>query len=230
MLGIETCTLPGEVALASESGTVASFALPAGQKPTASLVPVIQQLCQKVGWELRDLTLVGVDIGPGSFTGVRVGLTCAKVIAFATGAPLATARSLDVIARNATWNGPIEVAIDAARSQVFACKYQPAPTQWAPCSPPRIVNATEWAESLTPQTLATGPALTKYRSIIPPYVTIADESTWWPRASTVLEIGLSQAQQQLPFNFFTLEPLYLRPSAAEEKLSEMKIHHRNGPS
>jgi hypothetical protein len=62
-----------------------------------------------------------------------------------------------------------------------------------------------------------GPALEKYRDLVPAAVRIADESDWWPRANQVIQLGLRQFQTAPLAEYFALEPLYLRPSAAEEK-------------
>lgn len=219
VLAIETATTRCEVALAVDDRVQAAARLPEDRKPTATLVPTVRDLCRSVGWRLRELDLICVDIGPGSYTGLRVGLTCAKTLAFAAGAELAAVRSLDAVALNA---GPseqlVEVAFDAARGQVFACRFRRGNEQcWVPCDEIRIVRAEDWALALDPAAVVTGPALVRYRALVPPQFQVADESRWWPQAERVLELGLRVSRTGPAPSYWTLEPLYLRPSAAEEK-------------
>jgi len=227
VLAIETSTTSrGEVAFALDDTLVASVVLSDQIKPTASLVPTIRELCHAAGWSVRELDLICVDIGPGSYTGVRVGLTCAKMLAYAADAPLATVGSLDVVARNAPSEAQLlDVAFDAARGQVFAARYcreagegssTDAP-DWVADGPVHIVQADEWAAACDRSGLVLGPALVKYRTILPPELRVADPDLWWPRAATVAALGLARFRAGPLPPFWTLEPVYLRPSAAEEK-------------
>ncbi len=218
ILGIETSTLHCEIALAEGEFPVASTTLPAGLKPTASLVPAIRDLCRSAGLNPRELELICVDQGPGSYTGLRVGVTCAKTLAFAAGSALATAGSLEVVAQNApAGENLVEVAFDAARGQVFTCRFRRLSNTWVAEHEVRIESASDWARTLAPNSLVIGPALSKYRELVPDHHRVADESLWWPRADWVVRIGHRQHLVAPRVEYFSLEPVYLRPSAAEEK-------------
>lgn len=219
ILGIETSTARTSVAAAADGRVLRSVQLPESAKPTAALVPAIRELCRSVGWSPRELDLVCVDTGPGSYTGTRVGLTCAKTIAFAVGGQVATAMSLEVVAqRCGAAESHLEVAFDAARGQVFAARFRrEGEDAWRATRELAIIAATDWARGLDPAVLVTGPALVKYRRLVPSGVRVADEACWWPRAEDVVQFGLRQFRSQPLGPFWTLEPLYLRPSAAEEK-------------
>jgi tRNA threonylcarbamoyl adenosine modification protein YeaZ len=263
ILGIDTSSSRCEIALADRTSVLAATLLPEGSKPTATLVPAIRDLCRQLGWSPLELDLVCVDIGPGSYTGLRVGLTCAKTFAFAAGAPLVAVGSLETVAQNFASNErDLEVAFDAARGQVFASRFQscgagvppatippttippvvhpppdlgPSPENgcnesrqagrlhhnsqiWCKIDAVRIMDAAEWARRTAPTSLVTGPALVKYRHLIPPDRCVADQILWWPRAKHVIELGVKQYQHDPLPSYWTLEPVYLRPSAAEEKL------------
>lgn len=218
ILGIETSTLRCEIALALDDQLLASAQLPDGSRPTAILAPTIRDLCRTIGWSPRELNLICVNQGPGSYTGLRVGITCAKTLAFAVGAALATARSLEVVAYNAPPGEQlVEVALDAARRQVFSGRYRHDVDSWIPTQEVRILSAETWASELDPSALIMGPALEKYRELVPAPARIADESDWWPHANQVIHLGVKQFQTAPLAEYFALEPLYLRLSAAEEK-------------
>src|SRR5690349_5180126 len=100
LLLIDTCGAEGSVALAEVEGTprvVASEVLP-GRSASERLVPVIRTLMETEGWDLRDLAAIGVVHGPGSFTGVRVGLSAAKGLSEAGQVPLVAVSRLALLA------------------------------------------------------------------------------------------------------------------------------------
>lgn len=218
ILGIETSTLRCEIALSLDDRILTSARLPADSRPTATLAPTIRDLCHSVGWSPREINLVCVDQGPGSYTGLRVGVTCAKALAFAAGAALSTAGSLEVVAYNApSVERLVEVAFDAARGQIFACRFRRDAESWTALDEVRIVSVEDWARGLDPSALIIGPALEKYRELVSVSHHIAEETNWWPRANRVIQLGLHQFYTNPLAEYFMLEPLYLRPSAAEEK-------------
>jgi tRNA A37 threonylcarbamoyladenosine modification protein TsaB len=147
-----------------------------------------------------------------------VGLTCAKTLAFAAGAALTTARALEVVAHNApAGEAVLEVAFDAARGQVFAARFASGGQMWSSARPVSIQKAEDWVADLDPSALVLGPALVKYRDLLPARCRVADEALWWPRADWVIRLGLEQFRSGVVAPYWSLEPLYLRPSAAEEK-------------
>ena len=98
ILAIETATPCVGCALWSDEGPVASFIWPAGQRHAEMLMPAIDELCMRAGWSVADLGGVAVDVGPGLFTGLRVGLATANTIATARGIPAPGVTSLEVLA------------------------------------------------------------------------------------------------------------------------------------
>jgi hypothetical protein len=81
----------------------------------------------------------------------------------------------------------------------------------------RIVGAQDWALGLHPSAWVTGPALVRYRELVCVPERVVDESLWWPRAEHVIQLGLRQFHSSVLPSYWTLEPRYLRLSAAEEK-------------
>jgi tRNA threonylcarbamoyladenosine biosynthesis protein TsaB len=97
VLAIETATPDTEVAVADERGPLAEIAVRRGRRHVESLHPAIERACGDAGVALCDLTAIGVDVGPGLFTGLRVGVAAAKTLAYFLGIPLVAATSLEVL-------------------------------------------------------------------------------------------------------------------------------------
>src|SRR5689334_13247826 len=95
-LAVETSGRIGSVALAEDGRLIAEEAFPHGLQHAAHILPIIDRLCGARGWRPRDLEQLYVSIGPGSFTGLRIGVTLCKTIAFATGAKIVAVPSVRV--------------------------------------------------------------------------------------------------------------------------------------
>lgn len=127
MLLIDTCGGEGSVALAEgqpEPRIVASDVLP-GRSASEKLIPVIRQMMKVEGWELKDLSAISVVHGPGSFTGVRVGLSAAKGLSEAGGVPLIAISRLAVLAEVAgDVEGNVCAVLDAGRGEFYCGIYE----------------------------------------------------------------------------------------------------------
>ena len=98
LLAIETTGINGTVACAKNGRLIAESTLPAGQRSAQSLVPAIEAILSSLGWSPNRLDAVAAAIGPGSFTGLRVGVTTAKILAWSCKAALYGVNSLDAAA------------------------------------------------------------------------------------------------------------------------------------
>ena len=129
-LALETSGLSGSVAACDGGRLLAERELAQGSRSAQSLAPALRQLLAQVGWQARDVHRVAVTVGPGSFTGLRVGVTTAKAFAYAVGAEVIGINTLDVIAAQAPVEAArVAVALDAQRQELFAAVYGPATAQ-----------------------------------------------------------------------------------------------------
>jgi len=120
VLGLDTATPQVGCALGDGDGPVASFHLSRGRRHAESLAPAIDHLCRQSGIGLDQLGAVAVDIGPGLFTGLRVGVATGKALATALGVPMIGLTSLEIVAYpHRRGAGLIASVIDARRSEVF---------------------------------------------------------------------------------------------------------------
>lgn len=124
LLAIETATAQVGVALVDAGGPLATFTVARDRRHAETLVPAIEHLTRSVGAQLGDITAIGVDIGPGLFTGLRVGLSTASTLGFALDVPVVGVCSLDALATSVQDTSCQVVAVvDARRGEVFVRRY-----------------------------------------------------------------------------------------------------------
>lgn len=130
VLGIETSTSQAAVALVEAGRLVLGRAHARPKQSAERLLPLIGELLAEAGWQRRDLDRIGVSVGPGSFTGLRVGIACAQGLALGLGVPLVGVTSLRAMARAVpdSLPGTRVPVLDARRGEVFAAGYRAGPT------------------------------------------------------------------------------------------------------
>ena len=227
-LAIETVATAGSVALARDNELVSETALPPESRSACTLAAAVQDLWGTAGKPA--ISLVAVAQGPGSFTGLRVGITTAKVLAYAWQAKLLGINTLDAIAAqcealNSAGENVLEVILDAQRQELFVARYQTLPggtesavNPWQRLAPDAIVSAQDWLANLAPHSQVAGPTLAKLSSRLPETILVTPESAWQPAARTIAILASIAHHSGAADELWTLVPHYGRPSYAEEKV------------
>ena len=225
-LAIDTSLAAGSVA-AIDGDRIATRPLGAAGEHARLLATALAETAAELGWRESDAELVAVVRGPGSFTGLRVGVTAAKALAWATGARLVAVSGCEIVARLAQaaagWPAaPIHVAYDAGRGEVFATTALPAttsPSGWD-AGPGSLVPLADWIDALAPGALVAGPAidLEACAALLAarPDLRIAPPGARAPTAAAAGAVALLHAGAGRHDDPFTLVPDYVRPSYAEE--------------
>ncbi len=228
ILAFETTDRQGSLAALEGSDLLAEIPLAAGQRSAQSFAPALVQLWKTVGWKPSDVQLVAVASGPGSFTGLRVGVTAAKTLSYAVGCPLVAVDALEAIARQTAVAGDLDAGnwpvglwavIDAQRQQLFAARFEIAEQGALPTfqQPTQIMDISAWLDELRPGEIVSGPGLEKIQERLPAGIVLADRSVWRPRAATVGLLAHRDFLAGRRDDPFQLSPRYLRKSAAEEQ-------------
>ena len=225
ILAIETTERQGSIAL-SESGSLQyHHPLPADERSAATLAPEIKTLCAAHKWHLGNIDRFAVTTGPGSFTGLRVGIVTTKTLGYALGKDVVSINTLDAIAIQSNHTGELEVVMDAQRNEVFSRRYLleegKPPT---PLTDVLIIDDQIWAEQLPAGIKVTGPVLKKLRETLPIHVDVENEANWAPRAESVALLAATAEPISSPLE---LMPNYFRKSAAEEKYAQKKSEAEN---
>ncbi len=201
------------MALAEGESLVAWRRLDESRHQARDLAPAVADLLAAAGWKPRDISAVVVSRGPGSYTGLRVGIMSAKTFAYATGCALLAIDTFAVIAAQAPADAdPLDVIADAQQQKVYLQRYQ----RGAPVSPLVIRPVPEWLAD-APAPWVSGPGLRLHRPRLPDSVHPVDESLWEPRPESLLALALKRWRAGERDDPFAVEPLYLRPSSAEEQ-------------
>jgi len=125
ILAVETSGARGGIALAEDARVIDEAILGEGLRHGRDLVLTAKAACERAGWDARRIDVVAVSIGPGSFTGIRIGVTLAKVMAFDTGAKIVAVPSLRVMAENAPpGRRRVAAIVDAKRGGLFASIFE----------------------------------------------------------------------------------------------------------
>ena len=223
VLAIDTSQRQGGIATllddASGTRTIAHALLPTQRRTAQTMLPALGSLLAGCGWKPQDLGLICVSTGPGSFTGLRIGITCAKTIAYATGATLVGVNTLAAIATqiqqpySAAW-----AVLDAQREELFVAQF---PKGWEAAEDfvPRteVMGQADWAAQLQSGEVVAGPPLDSLAELLPEGVILAKPNSWSPSAEAVGRIGVRKFQHGLAIDPIQLVPNYFRKSAAEEK-------------
>ncbi|MCG8450417.1 MAG: tRNA (adenosine(37)-N6)-threonylcarbamoyltransferase complex dimerization subunit type 1 TsaB [Pirellulales bacterium] len=187
--------------------------LPPQKRTAQALLPAVRAVLAKCNWRPTELDLVCVSTGPGSFTGLRIGVTTAKTLAYATGAHLVGVHTLAVIAARAKgYSGRLWTLLDAQRQELFAACF---PVEGRINT--EVLHSDAWLEQLRPGDTVSGPPLRKLVDRLPPEITATAMETWSPRAIEVGQLGVAAFCRGEVVDPMQLVPRYFRRSAAEEK-------------
>ena len=223
VLALETSERIGSLATlrvsSDQIATVQSESLPSDQRSAQSLLPAIQSLLGKSDWKPNQLDLVCVTTGPGSFTGLRIGVTTAKALAYATGAKLVEVHTLAAIAAGVPEPGDrLWTILDAQRQELFVAKFEPGWQDRSDELPEtRILGIERWLQELVPGDVVCGPPLEKLADRLPAGVHVVDAKHWKPQAEAAGQLGIDSYRSGQLVNAMQLVPRYYRKSAAEEK-------------
>jgi tRNA threonylcarbamoyladenosine biosynthesis protein TsaB len=219
VLALDTSTDACTVALVGEPGPPYEITIPVRTGHAGSLLPVIDRLFSMSPSAKEDVDLIAVGIGPGSFTGIRIGIATARGLAMALSKPLAGINTLDALAHGALPSAlPIMPIIDARKSEIFCSLYAGDGT---PPAKPMNIRPENLASLVTSETLFIGNAVPLYRDAIAgilgkSYVE-GPEHLWYPRASVIGRMALEQAASG---SLQAAQPMYVRASDADITLQK----------
>jgi len=234
ILAFDTSSERGSVALLESAELRAELRLNIAAGHSAHLLEAINFLLGRVGWELKDLTLIASGIGPGSFTGIRIGVATGLGLAQSLGIPFVGVSGLDVIARRAANQSEIgnqkskiknriAVLLDARRGQYYFADYESNNGMLRRLGKPSLIDAADVKKYLKDAVLLTGDINIDREQPSANQSKIENrkskiENRWFPvdlfLAEGIGRLGLARKRSWRSGEYLTAEPLYIRPPDA----------------
>ena len=221
ILGITTSTAQVGCAIGGHEGILGAVHSRRGRRHAETLTPAVEFLCRQTRVELSDIGAIAVDLGPGMFTGLRVGIAAGKALAHARRLPMIGVSSLDLLAfplRHS--NRRIVCAIDAGRGDIFHASYRQSPGGVQRLNEPEVGSPDDLASDLlatNDELLLVGDGALRYRDDLEVVtrVELADPGTAYPLASSLVQLAHARALREEFVSPAELTPLYLRKPDAE---------------
>lgn len=223
ILALETATIAGSAAVVDDNkGLIGEVRVDVKVAHSERLMPSVEWLLSMSGLSINDIDAFGVSIGPGSFTGLRIGLSTAKGLAFAAGKPLVPVKTLDAFARTLVYcSYTICPMLDARKNEVYAGLYRWEDDLCKNIMPVTAISPEELLNKIKGRgpILFTGDGTLKYRELIENILekdaVFAPSYSMSPSASSVAEVAFETLKQgDLP-DPVSIVPFYIRKSEAE---------------
>jgi tRNA threonylcarbamoyladenosine biosynthesis protein TsaB len=229
VLGVDTSTLTTGVALLGDGRVLAEQSLDGARPKSESLIVIIDRMLHALDLTIQQVDALAVTIGPGSFTGLRVGLATVKGLAVATSKPIVAVSTLDALAMSCPWSCyPVCPMLDARKGEVYASLCRTDHGHIEHVLPQQAVRPRELLVQLTGDTVFVGSGVEAYRPLIVEMmaerVHLVHPNPTAPRPSSVAALGANKLACGEVEDVAWLEPRYLRLSEAEAKSKTRKTH------
>jgi len=226
VLGIETSGRIGSMAICRDDDVLFSHTFPEGSRHARDVMPAVDRVLGGAGLGRNEVDAVAVSCGPGSFTGLRVGATCAKALAYALGWKLVGVPSLEVQVQNVPAPADSSDACraacpvqDARRDHVYGTVFRWHNGRWQDTSGVLIRPPAELADLIPPGTLVFGTGVEAYPEVFGAgRFEVGDVALATGRAEVVARLGMRLLHEGHEDSPMDLVPQYYRPTQAEETL------------
>ncbi len=226
VLGIDTSTSCGSVGLIDDEQIVSEYLLNIQVTHSERLLGAIEFVLKEARYSMDDIDGWAISIGPGSFTGLRIGASTIKGLGFATQKPVAGVSTLDVLAFQISPTPSLICPIlDARKQEVYTAFYRyERGDLLRRLSAYQAIKPENLVKSIKEQTIFTGEGVKTYgavlRNALPSFAIFAPFSLHLPHGSVVAKLGLELLKKGEYLELSTFTPLYIRLSEAEMKWQE----------
>ena len=235
ILGIDTSTMAANVAVLEDDKLICEYTINTKKTHSQKLMPMIENMLKLSDLDIKEIDAIAICVGPGSFTGLRIGMATAKAMAHVNNIPLIGVNSLEILGANMDLcNRNICSILDAQRNQVYMNKYilkDDKITELEEISIKPIDELLEEISSSNEDWVLVGEAVYKYKEKIEEIsnITIPSPANNITQASTLCFVARDKmlANDQV-YNCYNINPMYIRKSQAEEQYEEKQKRLKDG--
>ncbi len=215
ILGIDTSSKFLNIALSEDEDIIKEESHLLDRRQASQLIPIVKELLRKSGTPVKRIDAFVIGLGPGSFTGLRIGVSAIKGFGIATGKPCIGVASIDAIACNAEENDrDIIPIIDAKRGQVYAAIYRRKAGRVVRLSDYMVLPVAKLLKNIKQEPVFLGDGVSLYRDAIlsaDKKAIFLEEQYWYPGAGNIIRLGFSRIKKAKKPGLDKLTPLYLYP-------------------
>ncbi len=207
----------------SNGAKVYEYNLEACRGLSSLLAVTIKRILGALGWQASDIDYFACSLGPGSFTGMRTGLSTIKGMSLVLNKPVIGVSSLDILAQGVRHTDKLIVPIvDAKRNLIYCSVYKKKNGQLKRVRPYMLLTEAELTRSIKGNAIILGDAVGLYREKILMNIngaTILDKDYWYPKAHNIIELALLRIKAKKFSNSFGIKPIYLYPKECQIRKS-----------
>lgn len=216
ILSVDTSTKIISAALLDDEKILKEKSGPYSKDKSMDLLLFIDEILKDAKKDIKDIELFCVGLGPGSFTGLRIGLTFTRCLALVLDKPIVGVESFDAIASNDFGDYKnICIVFDAKKKKVYARFYEREKNNIKPSSDFLLDSIEQVLCRIADETIIAGDAISVYKDEMSGYkkakIKFAPEKLWYPKASLLGRLGLEKYKNGIRNNPYDLSPLYLYP-------------------
>lgn len=220
ILGIETSTMTGSVAVLDDTRVLAEQTIYTRVTHTERLLESIDSMLQAISLPVHAIDAIAVGIGPGSFTGLRIGVTTAKSLAYSLRKPIVGIPSLDALAAHYLFTEKLICPLlDARKREVYAAFYRNTGAHLNRVSDYAVIAPQALFRNITEPVVLLGEGTIPYHfqleTLLGQHAHFADMAHSTPQGSLIAQLGYARLTSNDHDDCFTLTPLYVRKSDAE---------------
>jgi tRNA threonylcarbamoyladenosine biosynthesis protein TsaB len=220
ILGIDTSTKFLSIGI-YDQGKIYGYSLEVGRKLSSLITATINKVLDAAGLDLGDIDYFACGLGPGSFTGMRVGVATVKGLSWSLKKPVVGISTLDILSRNVDLpQGLVIPMLDARRGLLYCALYRKDNNNFKKIGRDMLLTPEELFKKSQPGSVILGDAIELYRDRILSKVkgaVILDRDFWYPKPHNIIRLALENigAGKKNLNNAFDLEPIYLYPKECQ---------------
>lgn len=218
ILGIDTSTDYLCIGLL-DNNRLYEYRFEAARQMSVLITAHIRRILEAVKIKPADIDCFACGLGPGSFTGLRVGAATIKGLSYALKKPIAGISTLDILANEVKEEGKFIIpAIDAKRGLIYCAVYKNNKSGLIKISPYMLLSKNEFIKKIKSNSIILGDAIKLYRADLlkfAPQAKLLEKDFWYPQPKNIIELALKMVKDKKLTDSFDLEPIYLYPKECQ---------------